>query len=75
MNVYQKVYMGSKYLLLARGIPKIHKVNPLGFKVLPEPLKFLETKNWSIAVRAACVKKNVFFFFNIFFWTSELHIS
>jgi hypothetical protein len=38
-----------------------------------QPLKFLETKNWSIAVWAACVKKNNFF--NFFFWTSELHIS
>jgi hypothetical protein len=36
------------------------------------PLKFLETKNWSTAVWAACVKKNIFFQF--FLLDSELHI-
>jgi hypothetical protein len=30
-------------------------------KSLLNPKKFLETKNWSIAVWAACVKKNKFF--------------
>jgi hypothetical protein len=33
----------------------------------------LRPKNWSIAVWAACVKKNNFFSI-FFFWTSELHI-
>jgi hypothetical protein len=32
-------------------------------KKISNSLKFLETKNWSIAVWAACVKKNIFFSF------------
>jgi hypothetical protein len=42
-------------------------------KYLFNPPKFLETKNWSIAVWAACVKKNILFYI-YFFSTSELHI-
>jgi hypothetical protein len=42
-------------------------------KIDTSSLKFLETKNWSIAVWAACVKKNKKI--PISFWTSELHIS
>jgi hypothetical protein len=43
------------------------------FDMSVEILKFLETKNWSIVVWAACVKKIIFL--NFFFQTSELYIS
>jgi hypothetical protein len=49
------------------------EVEKKSFHIDLYPLKFLKTKNWSIAVWAACVKKNNFILF--FFWTSELHIS
>jgi hypothetical protein len=37
-----------------------------------QPLKFLETKNWLIAVWAACVKKNIFFSIFSFGWVNYI---